>query len=279
MLAEAGGPLANASVQMYEDLPYNISDQALQIQKAFERHGAKLLRCTEDITDVFDEKLRVVSIFASQFKRSYIEPRIRRCAEIAEHAAQGRLTEVYYRVQDRIEKPYESSLAPNRPALEVCRRRARLLFRKRMKCQRLAVMATPSANLGRWRADFERLLKIFPISNISLYSLPTMAWQIREAVPDRISMMVVRNGLADWVRLMVNALIQSRTLIVILWWGAGREDQSWKGRVLEALAFIFRKIVLAKSLGDLCMLLEEESRDIAEECRGGSRNNEMAGPL
>lgn len=279
MLAEATGPLAKASIRMYEDLPYNKSEHALQIQKAFEKQGAKIMRCTEDITDVFDEKLHVLSIFASQFKRSYMEPLIRRCAENTEPGVQGRFKEVYYHIQGRIAMPCESSLAPNRPVLEGCRRRARALFEKRMQYQYLTVVAAPAANLGRWRADCERLLTIFPIRHIRLYSLPAMDWQTRGPVPDRTSVRVLRKGFAEWIWVMVKALSQSRALMVILWWGAGRENRGWKGRFLETLAFFSRNIVLAQSLGDLCMLLEEENRGTAEVRCGGSRNNEVVDPL
>jgi len=279
MLSEARGRLAKSSVSMYEDLPYNRKSLALQIQKAFAIHGTILLRSTEDVTDVFDEKLRLISVFASQFKRSYMEPLIKGCAERAERSAPGRLAEVYYRVQGLTTQPCESSLAPNRPVLDAVRPRARSLLKKTREFQKLVVMASASANLGRWRTDCDRLLAMFPNSRMSLYSSRAMDWQVRNAVHDRIAVTVVRNGLADWIRAMANALRHSGSLVIILWWGAGRENRGWKGRVLDVLALSFRNIVLSQSLGDLCLLLEEESPSIPGTCHGSFRNEGAADPL
>jgi len=260
MLAEARGRLAKASVSMYEDLPYNRESLALQIQKAFATHGTRLLRSTEDVTDVFDEKLRLISVFASQFKRSFMEPLIRECAGRADQTAQGRLAEVYYRVEGRLAQPGESSLAPNRDVLEALRRRARPLSKKPKEHRRIVVLATPSANLGRWRTDCDRLLEMFPNSGIRLYSSRMTDWQVAAPSHERIKVAVFHNGIAGWIREMLKAAFQARTVVVILWWGAGRKNRGWKGSVSDGVAFFLRKTVVAQSLGDLCLLLEEEIR-------------------
>ena len=266
LFAEASGRLAKASVSMYEDLPYNRDSLALQIQKAFASHGTSLMRSTEDVTDVFDEKLRLISVFASQFKRSYMEPLIRGCAERAERSATGRLSEVYYRVEGRLALPGESSLAPNRDVLEAVRPRARLLAKKPGEHRRLVVFATPSANLGRWRTDCDRLLASFPKSNITLYTTRETAWQVAAPSHDRIHVAVFQDGIAGWIREMLKAAFQARTVVVILWWGAGRKNRGWKGNALDGVASILRKTVFAQSLGDLCLLLEEEIRKNDAAC-------------
>jgi LmbE family N-acetylglucosaminyl deacetylase len=261
MLAEASGRLAKAPVSMYEDLPYNRESLALQIQKAFASHGTNLLRSTEDVTDAFDEKLRIISVYASQFKRSYMEPLIKECAERAERSAQGRLAEVYYRVEGRLAQPDESSLAPNRDELETFRRRVRSLAKKPKEHRRIVVLATPSANLGRWRTDCDRLLASFPNSKITLYTSRETAWQVVAPSHACINVVVIQDGIAGWIREVLKAGIQARTVVVILWWGAGRKHRGWKGNVLDGVASFLRKTVFARSLGDLCLLLEEEIRN------------------
>jgi LmbE family N-acetylglucosaminyl deacetylase len=260
MLSEARGRLAKSSVSMYEDLPYNRKSLALQIQKAFAIHGTILLRSTEDVTDVFDEKLRLISVFASQFKRSYMEPLIKGCAERAERSAPGRLAEVYYRVQGLTTQPCESSLAPNRPVLDAVRPRARSLLKKTREFQKLVVMASASANLGRWRTDCDRLLASFPKSDITLYTSRETAWQVVAPSHERINVAVFQDGMAGWIRETLKAAFQARTVVVILWWGAGRKKRGWKGGLLDGMASFLRKTVVAQSLGDICLLLEEENR-------------------
>lgn len=260
MLAEASGRLAKASVSMYEDLPYNTESLALQIQKAFASHGTSLLRSTEDVTDAFDEKLRLISVFASQFKRCFMEPLIRECAGRGDPTAQGRLAEVYYRVEGRLALPSESSMALNRDVLEEVRRSARSLSKKPKELQRIVVLATPSANLGRWRTDCDRLLASFPKCKITLYTSRETAWQVAAPAHERINVAVIQDGIAGWILETLKAAFQARTGVVILWWGAGRKNRGWKGTVLEGMASFLRKTVFAQSLGDLCLLLEEEIR-------------------
>src|SRR5207244_6484281 len=92
MLAEARARFSNIPVVMYEEVPYAAYvDHAAQIRAAFGNSGTRLIRAAEDITDVFGEKLRLISVYAWQFKGSYIEPGIRKCAE---RASGGRFADV-----------------------------------------------------------------------------------------------------------------------------------------------------------------------------------------
>lgn len=258
MLSEWNGRIEGSSVCIYEDLPYNRPSLASQIRESFERHGSVLQRCTEDITDVFEEKLRAVSVFASQFKRSYMEPRIRHSAERGDRGAEGRLEEVYYRVEGGITSPPESEMAPNRDELERERRRARSLSGDPAKFRRFEILATPSANLGRWRADCDRLLALFPHAVIRLVLPEEMRWQIFEPGNERIEIVVSGRGVSGWIREALKLLVRPGAVLLVLWWGAGRDVRGWKGIALEAASALFRKTVFAQSLGDLCLLLEEE---------------------
>ena len=97
MLAEARTRFPNIPVVMYEEVPYAAYvDHAAQIRAVFGNSGTRLIRAAEDITDVFGEKLRVISVYASQFKGSYMEPGIRKCAQ---RDSEGRFAEVYHRVE------------------------------------------------------------------------------------------------------------------------------------------------------------------------------------
>jgi hypothetical protein len=89
-------------------LPYaaDAVGQATQIRAALASSGTRLVRCTEDITDVFEEKLRAASVYASQFKLSYIEPRLRGLAE-REGGAAGKFGEAYHRIEGEPGLPRE----------------------------------------------------------------------------------------------------------------------------------------------------------------------------
>jgi len=79
MLAANREQFSQVRVSMYEDVPYSTAvDQAAKICAELTKLGMRMVRQTEDITAVFDEKLRLSSVYASQFKLSYIEPALRR---------------------------------------------------------------------------------------------------------------------------------------------------------------------------------------------------------
>jgi LmbE family N-acetylglucosaminyl deacetylase len=262
MLAGAPERFAETDVQMYEDLPYNEPDHAVRIRDAYMLEGTRISRCTEDITDVFEEKLRIISVFASQFKRSFMEPLIRRCAEKAAPTGSGKLHEAYFPVDRPIAQPRESALAPNKWELDLIRGRAKALFKTRTAYRHIIVIATPSANLGRLRTDGERLLSMFPNCGMTLYAPGKTAWQIGDDDRQQIDVEEIGDGIADWIRAALRAICRARTPVVILWRDSGRRTEGWKGWARNALELSFRRIVFARSLGDFCLVLEEENRGL-----------------
>ena len=96
---------------MYEDMPYGaVLGHAAHIRSALAGGGTRLIRATEDITDVFEEKLRLVSVYASQFKLSFMEPTLRGIAE-RDGGGAGKLAETYHRLEGELCRPVESHLS------------------------------------------------------------------------------------------------------------------------------------------------------------------------
>jgi hypothetical protein len=65
-------------------------------------------------------------------------------------------------------------------------------------------------------------------------------------------------GVSGWIRESLKSLVRPGAVVLVLWWGAGRDDRGWKGILLDAASTFFRKTIFAQSLGDLCLLMEEE---------------------
>ncbi|MGH9448890.1 MAG: PIG-L deacetylase family protein, partial [Terriglobia bacterium] len=136
VLAEARQQFEGLPVSLYEEVPYaGASGHASQIAAALARCGSHLVRATEDITDAFEEKLRLVSVYASQFKPSYIDAVIRRFAE-SEGGRAGKFAEAYHRLEGTPRLPLESSLARNWAGLETLRKDVCALLPERMHCRR-----------------------------------------------------------------------------------------------------------------------------------------------
>lgn len=269
MLAQAREQFASLPIVMYEDVPYaNIAGHGAQIRVALAECGTRLVRATEDITDVFEEKLRVVSLYASQFKLSFMEPTIRGLAE-REGGGAGKLAEAYYRLEGEVYLPLESHLSREWFGLAALQTEMRMLLMDRTKCHCLTVIALPSSHLGKWKTDTESLLAAFPNAELNVYASEDVAWQAGEGEVGRLKLKVVRGGWSGWLGVMWRELLRFRTPTVVLWrgaYGVGLQ-QRFKKVIKMSVKLVngliksllpFRQVLFAKTLRDFCGVLNEQ---------------------
>ena len=268
MLGEARDRFAGVPVVMYEDLPHVTAvGHGAQIRAALAECGTRLVRATEDITDVFEEKLRVVSLYASQFKLSFMEPTIRGIAE-REGGGAGKLAEAYHRLEGEACLPLESSLSRDWVGLAALQTEMRALLMDRTKCRRLTVIALPSGHLGKWKTDTESLLAAFPNAELSVYASEDVAWQAEEGGRGKLTLKVIRGGWWVWVSVMWRELFRFRAPTVVLWrgvYGVGLQ-QKFKKLIKMSVKLVnmliksllpFRQVLFARTLRDFCGVLNE----------------------
>jgi LmbE family N-acetylglucosaminyl deacetylase len=264
MLAEARDWFSGVPVRMYEDLPYaSTLGHAVQIRATLATCGTRLARATEDITDVFEEKLRLSSIYASQFKLSYIEPMLRTFAG-REGGAAGRLAEVYHRVDGGPRLPLESHLSRDWAGLAALDKELRSLLQKRTECRRLVVMALPSGHLGNWKTDCESLVAAFRNSDLYVYASADVAWQAEKGVNDNVRLEFVRGGWGGWIRVIWRELFRFRTPTVVIWRGAYGATPPMRTpkkliNMLIKLLLPFRQVLFAKKLCDFRGVIDEQA--------------------
>lgn len=256
MLAGARERFAHVPVVMYEDVPYasHTATQAAQISAALASNGMRLVRCTEDITDVLEEKLRVASVYASQFKLSYIGPKIRQLAE-REGGSTGTFAEAYHRLEGEPCLPCEALLSRDWFGLARLRTEICQLLAKRIECRRLTVMALPSGHLGRWKNDRESLLAAFPNAEIRVYVSEEWVWLAEEGGSDKLSLRIVRGGKMSWIGACWIELFRFGTPTVVLWCGA--YGSGFRGALIKWL-LPFRRVMLAKTLCEFCRILSDQ---------------------
>ncbi|HUL29153.1 MAG TPA: hypothetical protein VLZ03_01770, partial [Thermodesulfobacteriota bacterium] len=229
---------------------------AAKISMALAGGGARLVRGTEDITDVFEEKLRVLSIFASQFKLSYMEPRIRKFGE-HEGGTAGKFAEPYYRVEGEPCLPLESQLFRKDPAsLQTDIHR---LLPKMTKYRRLTVMALPSGRIGTWKANKESLMAAFPNIDLRGYVSEKTAWQAEEGGKDKLRLQVVRGRWRGWGGVILRNLFRFQTPTLILWYGA--YGTSIRRRLIKWM-LPFRYVLFSATLCDFICILNEQLGNI-----------------
>jgi LmbE family N-acetylglucosaminyl deacetylase len=264
MLSQARQRFSGVSVSMYEDLPYaSISGHAEQIRGALSEPGACLIRHTEDVTDVFEEKLRAISVYASQFKLAFIEPKIRRLAE-REGAAPGKLGETYHCLEGEVSLPPEMLLARESRGMMAFQSGVQVLLTKDKKWRRVTVMALPTGSLMRWKTDGDFFAATFPNADLRVYAPEEMIWQTEDGEHDgnaRLRLVRVR-GLLGWVGVIGRELFSVGTPTFVLWRGA---YGALPHRNLKKLFNIFiksllpfRRVLFARALRDLCLIQDTD---------------------
>ncbi|MGC1374241.1 MAG: hypothetical protein WA824_19045, partial [Candidatus Sulfotelmatobacter sp.] len=262
MLSDNRKQFCHIRVSMYEDLPYAANEgHAAQIRSAIFNCGGNLTRATQDITVGFQDKLRLVSIYASQFKLSYMEPILRRFGE-SESGKAGMFAESYYDLGELGSVPEESTLSREWGGLDKLRSGAQSLTSNNHAERRLTIIALPSGQLGRSGSVVGSLAESFPNADFQVYASEDSAWQVEENGSERFKLHVVRGGKMAWLRwaaILFRELL-SPTPILILWRGAyaGEPMRAFK-KVINLLIrtlMPFRRVIFARSLWDFCCMLD-----------------------
>jgi len=260
MLADARGQLGHVPVCMYEDVPYVLTVSHLdRLETGLASHNVRISRRTEDITDVFEEKLRLASIYASQFKLSYMEPIVRKVAE-SEAGGAGRFAESYQYVERKSSLPRESRISSGAPALTSLKIEMSSLLRERTKIQRLTLVVLPTGSLGRWKANSETLAAVFPNAHFSVYAPERVAWQAELGGSKQAIVRIVRRGRLGCLMAVLRQLFDFGTPTVVL---TAAYDRGIKYKMIRAL-LPFRFVLHAKVLCDFCCVLNEQSDDFEQ---------------
>ena len=265
MLAEAHDRFSDVPVLMYEDLPYAAKPgHAAQIRTALASCGTRLVRATEDITDVIKEKVRLSSVYASQFEFSYIEAMIHGFGGRA-GGAPGRFAEVYHRVEGERCLPPESHLSPDWSGMAALDTGLRSLLQERTKCRRLTVMGLPSGCLLEWKTHSESLVAAFPNTDLRVYASADLAWQAEEGGNVKVRLEVVKGGWGGWISVLLRELFRFRTPTVVIWRGAYSATPPMRTlkkliNMLIKLLLPFRQVLFTRRLGDFCCVLNEQAR-------------------
>ncbi|HWS71144.1 MAG TPA: PIG-L family deacetylase, partial [Thermoanaerobaculia bacterium] len=205
MIAEHWGRFARIPILLYEDHPYAtyFPSQLRRVVAAFEARGTKLVPEPIDITSVFEEKVRLVGVYASQFKARAMEPNLRRRA--AETGDDGRLVERAHRLETRPLAPAESELAPDAPELARMRRRMAPWLARRESIRDLTIVA--GAALGRYEDAMRLLLEMFPNARIHLLVAETFRWETESWSNPRLDVRSLRSLPREALRIGAPAIL------------------------------------------------------------------------
>lgn len=215
-------------VKMYEDVPYawRRPEHEQAVLDCMEKFDGKLVPSCVSIDEVFERKMRGLSIYASQFKVTAIKQSVTENAKMA--AARcgltGKFAEQFWRVEkmpaamnrnrtyydrkglDKLKKGFNSWISQNQPS------RIRLLL-----------LMEP----GRWQDDAGELKKHFPNTKFEIFAAIGSAGEMSKLESAEFMIKYVARGPRPWLGLALK-LALSRPLPTIFISGTNRvKEANW----------------------------------------------------
>lgn len=204
-LLEEPALAAGRELRLYQEVPYAAHDLGYtpRLVRALELAGASLVPAPSSIDGSFDAKLRLLTVFGSQFKLEALRPAIEACARLASGGA-GR-SELLWRL-DRLPRTLDPlSLYVDADLIEdatsrLSRWRQRHGQAPRM---RLLLLAPP----GRWAEDLEFLLGAFPDASFDVYATAASEAEVADHPSPRVNLRRVASGRWAWAMLSLQLAV------------------------------------------------------------------------
>ncbi len=205
-------------VCLYQDVPYamNFPWHTGQILDALKDAGADLQTERVDVTSDMPEKLRLISIFASQFKMSYMGHRVENTARLAA-AGSGGFGEFIVRANRLPASVDLFELYSGRDHVRKLSRSLETWAKRHRKARRITLLCP--MGVGRWKDLMGSLLDIFPDSGFDIYLTADGVDETSRFASPRIRIHPVRPSPKAWLCTILRVLIRiPRPLVVLTGW-------------------------------------------------------------
>jgi LmbE family N-acetylglucosaminyl deacetylase len=237
--------------RFFQDVPYarDYPAHTADLLKTVEGAGVRLEEERVDITAVMPEKLHLLSIYASQWKKEMIQMKVESCAK-ALGGPPDSYRELWYRV---VAAPTQNidmlaTSATKETVYRITRDVAPWLRRNRSASAVGLLLAAP---MGHWAEDLTFLLDFFPAAHFEVHIRTEIAGQTEMLTSPRVS---VRAGGDRWRWAFGDALtmiLGRRLPLVII---SGRKRQKYV-RWLAHLG-LFSDPVVAPTMNDFILALQ-----------------------
>ena len=212
-----GGPRLRAALYFYQEVPYATQFPAHTpaIVDAITAAGGKLELQTTDVSGSFADKLRLVSVFGSQFKPSYMSPRVEDAARRASPSGDGGgLCEVRFQVTALPGPVDPAAVYSGRDAVERVETRLAPWYARHRDALRIRILSP--VPVSRWKDDFASLLEAFPQATFEVHVSEEYADETHALVSPRIDVRPVLGREVAWLaRLVAIALSRPRPTILL----------------------------------------------------------------
>jgi LmbE family N-acetylglucosaminyl deacetylase len=238
LLRENRELFAGREIRLYQDVPYaaRFPDFTPIVVDGLTRMGAHLTPEIVPIASVFDAKLRLVSLYASQFKLEAVRADIEASAHQADRS--GGLVERFWHINQMPETLEPLSLRADELIVQHAAERLAPWVLKHRNAKRIRLLLLMPA--GRWAKDMEYLLDVFPEATVEAYIASAAAAEVANFDSPRVSVRHVDSGTKTWVLLGLRLILMGPAPTLFL---AG-EKRLREARFLSALWPMSDPIVL-----------------------------------
>ena len=193
-------------VRMYQDVPYAMEfpRHTGQMLTALESAGAKIERVIHDVSGEMPAKLRLISIFASQFKMSYMRPKVEKTARLVQMTG-NRSCELLIKLENLPRALDSFELYSGKEAVLALRRRIAKWHAKNRYARRITILCP--MGIGRWRENMEILLRCFPSSNFELHLTDDSYDETERFQSPRITIKPVHGLAKGWILRLLKVFI------------------------------------------------------------------------
>lgn len=196
--------VADRQVKFYQDVPYasRFPEFTDEILEALQRSGVELHPEIIPIDDVFEQKLRLVSVYASQFKIDSMREDID--ASARSHGSGNDYSEMLWTVRHMPHRIGAPQVALESTA-ERNQEEAALAWARRNRDSR-KVRVLLLAPTGQWRADLALMCEVFPRAQFEVHVAAAAIAEVTDAASDRVNIRKVEAGSLAWGLLSLQLL-------------------------------------------------------------------------
>lgn len=186
-------------IRIYQDVPYaaRYPDFTPNMLAALEQAGVQLVLDEVSIGEVFDQKLRLISLYASQFKLHALRADIERSAASSDPATGA--VERFWTIRQMPNAPLLNNITPvSTDRLNQLGLAIDWMMRNRDSQKIRILLLVPS---GQWKSDIALLCDFFPRAHFELYVGPEAAAEIANFPSERVTVNFVSKGAKFWAAL------------------------------------------------------------------------------
>lgn len=251
VLIEAPDLAKNCTIRLFQDVPYdsNFHAHTTAVFEELKRSGAFLVPEPQPIESVFEQKMKLLAIYASQFKVSFIQKEVEASSRLDTDSFEK--VEHFWRLDKRPTTLNTFSLYIDKKVVEQVASKLSSWERHRQSVKRIRLLMVMPA--GRWAEDIQFLMAAFPSASFDIYVSPPAGVEVAQFQSPRIHMYSI-TGKKGWLWLALRLALSFPTLTAFI----AAPDRLREANLLAKLWFLSNTVVVA-TMDHFVLALRQQS--------------------